>query len=143
MNIEELQEHIDFVQGERDAGAWHLQGEEVNDVLEAARRYANPNWWIEREHGKRVAGPFTTDLDANRARVWVEKVTDPETFWIRQLAALTPGDQVTAVTRVEREGDIDAYPPGDTELSERGLNTSALDELDRIGDEAGYDLDTK
>ncbi len=31
-------------------------------------------------------------------------------------------------------------PQGD--LSERGLNTSALDALDRIGDEAGYDLDT-
>ncbi len=60
-------------------------------VVEAARLVADPSWWIEQEHGERVAGPFTTEDDANRARVWVEAVRKPETFWIRQhAAALTP-----------------------------------------------------
>lgn len=40
-------------------------------------------WWIEREHGDRVAGPFTTRDDAWRARDWVEKALAPETFWLR------------------------------------------------------------
>ena len=42
-------------------------------------------WWIEREDGERIAGPFTTETDANRARVWVEKAMCGETFWIREL----------------------------------------------------------
>lgn len=48
------------------------------------------SWWIEREHGDRVAGPFTTRDDAQRARDWVEKALAPETFWVRS----HPADQV-------------------------------------------------
>ena len=40
-------------------------------------------WWIEREDGDKVAGPWETENDAFRARQWVEQVMHPETFWIR------------------------------------------------------------
>lgn len=41
-------------------------------------------WWIERENGDRIDGPYTTQGDALQARVWVERVLKPETFWVRE-----------------------------------------------------------
>ena len=42
-------------------------------------------WFIEREDGERIAGPFSTQDDALRARVYVENdpAYRPETFWVR------------------------------------------------------------
>jgi hypothetical protein len=41
-------------------------------------------WWIERDNGDRIDGPFTTRDDALLARRWVEIVMKPETFWVRE-----------------------------------------------------------
>jgi hypothetical protein len=47
-------------------------------------------WFIEREHGERVDGPYDTQLDALQARVWIERLKEPETFWIRAGIGGTP-----------------------------------------------------
>lgn len=42
------------------------------------------SYWIETDEGRRIAGPFTTQLDALKARYWVERVLKPQTFWVRE-----------------------------------------------------------
>ena len=94
-DLQELKDALTYITTDEHWMGWSSDAmADMRLVVEAARLVANPSWWIEREDGEQVAGPFTTGSDANKAREWVEKVTAPETFWIRQLAtALTrPGD---------------------------------------------------
>jgi hypothetical protein len=44
---------------------------------------SDPKWWVCTEDDKRISGPYTTRDDALIARVWVERVMHPATYWVK------------------------------------------------------------
>lgn len=77
---------------------WNRVYEQQQDALdEASRALVNllnrsrieappASWWVtDHDNDRKVAGPFTTDSDAGKARAILEKFEDHHNYWLEKL----------------------------------------------------------